>query len=203
MSETNLTAEYYPGKIRGMDDVPTYSAFLGDSMLAFGQRDRVLTLLKAAFDKDPGAPVLIFEDRTGKQVDFDLRGSLAEILARHAPAPARVGPGRPKLGVVAREISLLPRHWEWLERQASGASAAIRRLVDEARKRNPAAEESRARIDATARFLSAMAGNLSGYEEAIRALYARDQARFHRLMRTWPRDIRAHARRLTRQGLQA
>jgi len=98
--------------------------------------------------------------------------------------------------VIAREVSLLPRHWEWLEQQPNGASAAIRRLVDEARKRDPGEQQARAAIRAADRFLTAMAGNLPGYEEASRALYARDKKRFHELTRDWPRDIRLHARRV-------
>ena len=133
--------------------------------------------------------MLIFDDHTGRQVDFDLRGTLDEVLARVAPAQSRPGPGRPKLGVVSREVSLLPRHWEWLEDQPNGASAAIRRLVDQARKYDTGA--LRARM-ALGRFLSAMAGDLPGCEEAGRALYASDRARFETQIREWPADIRAY-----------
>jgi hypothetical protein len=152
--------------------------------------------MKSSFDRDPGAMILAFEDQTGRQVDFDLRGTLADVLARYAPPPPRVGPGRPKLGVVAREVSLLPRHWEWLEQQPCGASAAIRRLVEEARKRDPGEQEARSAIEAAGRFLTAMAGDLPGYEEATRALYGRDRRRFEELIRDWPTDIRRHAQRL-------
>jgi len=173
----------------------TYTAFEGTNLLASGTRDEVLAALKSRFDRDAGVLVLTFEDQTGKQVDFDLRGTLADVLTRYA-APARVGPGRPKLGVVAREVSLLPRHWEWLEEQPNGASAAIRRLVEEARKRDPGEQQARSAIEAAGWFLSAMAGNLPGYEEATRALYARDEEQFHELVREWPEDIRRHAERL-------
>jgi hypothetical protein len=98
--------------------------------------------------------------------------------------------------VVAREVSLLPRHWEWLEQQPNGASAALRRLVDEARKRNPGEERRRLAIEAANRFLTAMAGNLPGYEEATRALFGRNQERFHELIREWPPDIQQYAQRL-------
>lgn len=180
-----------------MYDGTSYTAFAGVNLLASGTRDEVLAVLKSRFDQDAGAPILTFEDQTGTQVDFDLRGTPAEVLERYRPE-RRAGPGRPKLGVMAREVSLLPRHWEWLERQPSGASAAIRRLVDEARKRDPGEEEARAAIAAAGRFLSAMAGNLPGYEEASRALYARQRKRFDELTREWPGDIRGHARRLVR-----
>lgn len=181
-----------------MDIEKTYSAFIGTRLLASGTLGELLAALKSHFAKDQGTLFLIFEDHTGRQVDFDLRGTLAEVLARYELPPARVGPGRPKLGVIPREVSLLPRHWEWLEQQSGGASAAIRRLVDEARKRNPAEQQARLAIDATGRFLSAMAGNLPGYEEASRALYARNRERLDSLTRDWPEDIRLHIERLVR-----
>src|SRR5262249_19540415 len=136
-----------------------------------------------------------------RQIDFDLRGTLTDVRARYRQAPAHVGPGRPKLGVVAREVSLLPRHWEWLEQQPHGASGALRRLVDGARKRNPDEQQARSAIEAADRFLSAMAGNLPRYEEASRTLYARNKRQFHELTREWPRDIRLHADHLVRGAL--
>ncbi len=181
----------------------TYAAFLGTSLLASGTRAEVLAELKSRFDQDRGALFLVFEDQTGKQVDFDLRGMLAEVLARYEPAPTRVGPGRPKFGVVAREVSLLPRHWEWLEQQPSGASAAIRKLVDDARKREPGEQQTRFAIGAASRFLSAMAGNLPRYEEACRALYARQPDRLDDLIQEWPCDIRLHVQRLVRIVFQS
>jgi hypothetical protein len=180
------------------EDDTTYTAFEGTNQLASGTRDEVLAALKSRFDRDVGTLILAFEDQTGKQVDFDLRGTLADVLARYRLAPSRVGPGRPKLGVVAREVSLLPRHWEWLEQQPNGASAAIRRLVDEARKRDPGERQARSAIEAAGRFLSALAGNLPGYEEASRALYACKRKQFDDLIRKWPRDIQLHAQRLVR-----
>jgi len=178
----------------------TYAAFVGTSLLASGELKKVLGALKSRFDQDRGTLFLIFEDQTGKQVDFDLRGTPEEVLARYDSVPARVGPGRPKLGVVAREVSLLPRHWDWLEQQSSGASAAIRRLVDEARKRNPDEQQNRRTIEAAGRFLLAMAGNFPGFEEASRALYARDRNRFEGLIRKWPRDVRLHIQHLIRRA---
>lgn len=181
-----------------MEDDKTYTAFVGTTLEASGPLGEVLTAVKSRFDRDQGALILIFEDQTGRQVDFDLRGTLAELLARALPARVRTGPGRPKLGVVAREVSLLPRHWEWLEEQPSGASAAIRRLIEEARKRAPGEQRTRLAIEAASRFLSAMAGNLPGYEEATRALFGRDGERFDELIRDWPQDIRQHVQRLVR-----
>jgi uncharacterized protein len=173
----------------------TYTAFLDETLIASGPLDTTLPIVKSRFDRNAGALVLIFEDQTGRQVDFDLRSPLNEVLARALPAraaAARPGPGRPKLGVVSREVSLLPRHWDWLEQQPNGASAALRRLVDEARNRNPAEQRARLATEAVGRFLSAMAGNLPGYEEASRALYAGNRARVEDLIRHWPPDIRAY-----------
>jgi hypothetical protein len=176
----------------------TYSVFVGTTLLASGDLPAVLTAMKSRFDQDQGTLFLIFNDQTGKQIDFDLRGSLPDVLARYEPVPVRVGPGRPKLGVIAREVSLLPRHWEWLEQQPSGASAAIRRLVEDTRKRDPGEQQARLAIEAASRFLSAMAGSFPGYEEASRALYARNRSRFTNLIKDWPRDIRLHTQRLVR-----
>ncbi len=101
--------------------------------------------------------------------------------------------GRPKLGVKGREVTLLPRHWEWLDAQQGGASATIRRLVENAKKEAVEHEASRAAQDATYRFVSAIAGNLPGYEEAIRALFARDQRRFVDEIQYWPEKVRRYA----------
>ena len=116
------------------------------------------------------------------------------------PEPKRAGPGRPKLGVTSREVSLLPRHWEWLEDQGTGVSAALRRLVDEARRREPEAARARRARDAAGCFMWAMAGNLPGFEEASRALYAGDEARLEGLVEGWPPDVRDHALRLARRA---
>src|SRR6202042_2306098 len=132
--------------------------------------------------------ILLFDGRTGGPIEIDLRGTVDDVLARLprtsgiAPAvenaepelPANRGPGRPKLGVVAREITLLPRHWEWLARQSGGASVAIRKLVDQARRTTEDSDRLRAGAEATYRFMSAMSGNRPHYEEAIRALFAGD-----------------------------
>ena len=175
-----------------MEQETTYTAFVGEMQIASGAMETMLSGIKARFDQDQGTPFLIFEDQTGRQVDYDLRGSLDDVLARVLPERSRLGPGRPRLGVVSREISLLPRHWDWLEQQPNGASAALRRLVDQARKREP---RSRLATMALGRLLSAMAGNLPGCEEASRALYAGKRAVFSALIRDWPGDIRAYIER--------
>lgn len=171
---------------------PTLTLFAGEKRLLTGSLRDVLTYLKVQAPGDEWGEVLIFDDQTGWPRDFDLSGSLEDVLARQLP-PVTAGPGRPKLGVVAREVTLLPRHWDWLEAQPSGASAALRRLIDEERRRHPGAGAALQAQTATDRFLGAIGGDLPGYEEATRALYARDAARFLALSRDWPADIRAHA----------
>lgn len=183
-----------------MNEEQTYTAFVGETKIASGPLAAMLPQVKAKFDRNESALLLIFEDQSGRQVDFDLRGSPFEVLARATPAAPRTGPGRPKLGVTSREVSLLPRHWEWLEQQPNGASAALRRLVDEGRKREPGKQRARLAMDAANRFLSAMAGNLPGYEEATRALYAAHRVDFENLIQAWPHDIRAHAQRLAEEA---
>jgi hypothetical protein len=178
-----------------MNENPTYTAFAGQTMIASGPLSQVIPALKCASEQAENGPVLVFEDHTGRQVDFDLRGSADEALARALP-PQRTGPGRPKLGVVGREISLLPRHWEWLEEQPNGASAALRRLVDQARTQDQASNRVRLAVEAAGRFMSAIAGNFTGYEEATRALYARDRSRLEELTASWPQDVRQHMLRL-------
>jgi hypothetical protein len=181
-----------------MEDSKTYTAFAGDQVIASGPLKTMLRQVKELLDRGKIEQVLIFEDETGRQVDFNFRGTLEEFLEREAPVTKHAGPGRPKLGVVCREVSLLPRHWEWLEQQPNGASAALRRLVEEARKRDPEKERLRLATEAASRFMSAMAGNLAGFEEASRALFARDLERFDELIRNWPDDIRRHVLRLAK-----
>jgi len=183
-----------------MDDERTYTSFAGDRLIASADLRTMLLRTKQHLDGDASASVLIFEDQTGRQVDFDFRGTPEEVLERVEAVKPRTGPGRPRLGVVSREVSLLPRHWEWLEQQPSGISAALRRLVDESRRRAPGKERARLAREAASRFMGAMAGNLPGFEEASRALFAKDQGRLERLIRGWPDDIREHLSRLAREA---
>jgi hypothetical protein len=185
-----------------MEESRTYTAFAGSSLVASGPLKFLLPKLKA-WPGDEKHLLFVFDDQTGKQVDFDLRGTLAEVLERASPAPAPAGPGRPKLGVVSREVSLLPRHWTWLEQQPNGASAALRRLIDDARKTETVGDRARRVRDAAARFMSAMAGDLPGYEEATRALYAGKRERLDDLISKWPRDIRTHVRHLVQDAFPA
>lgn len=174
-----------------MSDSLTYTVFLGNNRLITAPLRETLTYLKQNHDNQTQGSLVIFNDQTGKVMDFNLQGTLNEVLNREAPAP-KTGPGRPKLGVVSREVTLLPRHWEWLESHPSGASATLRRLIDEARKADPAAESKRQAILPTDRFLTVMAGDLPGAEEASRALYNADGPTFRRIVQDWPQDIRHH-----------
>jgi hypothetical protein len=181
----------------------SFTAFAGKRRLATGPAGEVALVVKHQKLR-PDEPVLIFDDATGRPVDFDLRGEDREVLARLAPAPDAPEPspsgprgrGRPKLGVVAREVTLLPRHWEWLNAQAGGASVALRKLVDEARRATGDKDRERKARDAAYHFMSAMAGDFVHFEEASRALFADDRRRFTALIAEWPTDIRDHLVRL-------
>src|SRR5665213_1358103 len=181
-----------------MENTQSFTAFAGDRLIASGELKTTLLATKRRLDKGDNAPILIFDDSTGKQVDFDFRGTPEEVLARLSSHPlfAPAGPGRPKLGVTCREISLLPRHWEWLEKQPQGISAALRRLVEEAKQKEPDKERAKIARDVAGKFMWSMAGNLPDFEEASRALYAMDWGRFDQSIRRWPKDIRAHLRKL-------
>lgn len=182
-----------------------FTAFLGETRLACGALDAVALAVKAVSDPPPPVPIVIIDDRSGRAIDLDLRGSHSDILARLpqpgvtlAPAeePSPRGRGRPKLGVVAREVTLLPRHWDWLNARPGGASVALRRLVDEARRASGDADRVRAARDAAYHAMSLLAGNLPGFEEASRALFAGDRARFTGLVAHWPADIRDYVIKL-------
>jgi hypothetical protein len=182
----------------------SYTAFIDGVCQATGDIRLLVQSLRNGRAEAESGRLLIFDDTRGAQIDLDLSGSIEEAVSRAeemlAPAPNKVG--RPKLGVVAREVTLLPRHWEWLEGQPSGASAALRRLVDDARKGDSSRAEFRAAADAACRVLSALAGNLEGYEDATRALYARDRQGFESHISEWPTDIRAYAVRMAGPALE-
>jgi hypothetical protein len=186
----------------------TYIAFEGDRVIASGDLREVARAAKERLDRRKDASILIFNAHTSAPVEIDFRGSLADVFSRlpetatapiardEAAAPSARGPGRPKLGVVAREVTLLPRHWDWLAQQRGGASVALRRLVDEARRTYEEADRIRHAQEAAYRFMSAVAGNRTNYEAAIRALFAGEPARFAKLIADWPADIRKHAQKL-------
>ena len=179
----------------------TYTAFADCRLVATGRKEEVIASIKHQEDSIRQS-VLIFDDHTGREVDFDLSGSLPDVLEREVVA-SRQGPGRPKLGVVGREVSLLPRHWEWLEEQPNGISAALRRLVDEARKREPGAQKARRMRAVLSRVMWALAGDLPNFEESTRALFAPDDAELAELTRAWPDDVRAHVLRRAAEATRA
>lgn len=201
-------------------EVRTFVAFRGTRRIASGEpADLVRAIFREGGDRRQGS-FLAFDAITSEPLELDLRGTVAEALARVGPPSTPIaeavpvpgaatdaekrGPGRPRLGVVPREITLLPRHWDWLSRQPGGASAAVRRLVDAARGNgDPAGGDGKRVTRRTAqeyayRFLSAMLGDLAGFEDATRALFAGDAARFADISEDWPSDLRDHARRLAR-----
>lgn len=173
---------------------PTLTAFAGFERIAAGSRAEVVAQLRARADAQP---VFVFDDGTGERLDLDLReGLLAAPESAAADEQATRGVGRPKLGVVAREVTLLPRHWDWLSRQPGGASVALRRLIDEARRVQADRDAQRASREAAYRFMSAIAGDLPGFEEAARALFADERTRFDELIGPWPEDVNSYLRQL-------
>jgi uncharacterized protein len=191
-------------------DAP-YIAFEGDRRIGSGSLHDVARAAREALDRRRDASILIFDANSSTPVEIDLRGSVKDVLARIPPAKVPLadeavasprGPGRPRLGVVAREITLLPRHWDWLAQQKGGASVAIRKLVDEARRANESGDRIRLAQEAAYRFMSVMAGNRPHYEEAIRALFAHDSLRFEKLIAEWPADIRDHTAELAERAFR-
>lgn len=175
-----------------MDNNTHLTAFSNGRLVAEGPLETALRQTKAFLERSKEQSVLIFDDSTGEQVDFNFQGSADQVVERAFRPTPRRGPGRPRLGVVSREISLLPRHWEWLDNQPHSASATIRRLVEGARKNNPLAGSAQRRLEAAGRFMWAIAGDFPSFEEASRALYAHDWDSVEKLISDWPVDIRNH-----------
>lgn len=177
------------------------SAFSGTNRIASGELRHVAMKAKQAFDASPERPVLVFDDADARTLELPLELPAADLLAwLSRPQPQASGapetprrPGRPKLGVVPREVTLLPRHWDWLAAQPGGASVALRKLVDEERKVNAGDDRRRAAQEASYRFILVMAGDAPGFEDAARALFAGDAQRFESLLLAWPEDVREHA----------
>lgn len=196
--------------------IKPHTAFAGQRLLFSGSLAEVA--IAVARSAETADVVFVFDDTTGRIVDLDLRGNDGDILERLSGHPrphvgryrpkaeessstggledGQRGRGRPKLGVVAREVTLLPRQWEWLAAQAGGASATLRRLVDDARKVVHPRQQRQAAQEAAYRFMQAIAGNLPGYEEATRALFADDRFGLEERIAAWPEDIRAYSLRL-------
>jgi uncharacterized protein len=189
------------------------TAFEGSRRIESGELAQVALKTKQVIDGGEHAPVIIFDDVTGESIEVDFRGTAEDVLRRlkerpsegaldqpDGDTPRRVG--RPKLGVVAREVTLLPRHWDWLNSQPGGASVALRKLVEEARHVNQGRDRVRQSQEAAYRFMSVLAGNQPGFEEATRALFAANPARFDELVEPWPADVRDHARKLAAVALR-
>ncbi len=179
------------------------TAFDGHTMIAAGPLVQVAAATKAAHDA--GRAVLVFRDEDARPIDLDLRGDLEAVLARlpqeqPQPEPEKRGPGRPKLGVTAREVTLLPRHWDWLASQPGGASVALRKLVEAALREAEGPDRMRRSREAAYRFMTAVAGDLPDYEEAVRMLFAGDWTAFDARTEAWPTDVRDYARRLAEPG---
>lgn len=179
----------------------TCSAFDGHKLIARGALAAVAEATRQALDSGAQGPVLVFDDRSSRQIELDLRGMPAQVQSRLAPAadrsvPTSRGPGRPRLGVIAREITLLPRHWDWLGQQPGGASAVLRRLVEQASRHETPKQYARLAMEAVDRFMQAMTGNFVGHEEASRAFYRGEHERFAALTEPWPADVRDHLRGL-------
>jgi uncharacterized protein len=180
----------------------TFTAFLGEHRLASGPLHEVAVAVRRAEHGKAGPMPLVFSDATGRQQDLDLRGTPAQVAARYRPAEAKAeapparGRGRPRLGVVAREVTLLPEHWDWLAAQPGGASVALRKLVHEARRAGGERERTRQAQERAYHVMAALAGDLPGFEEAGRALFAGERERLASLIARWPVDIREHVLRL-------
>jgi uncharacterized protein len=195
------------------------TAFEGHRLLLSGPLVEVALAVKTALENGSPRTFLVFDDATGRVIDLDLRGSKAEIVnrlsrpvrqvgGRYASSPSKPaepvegeaseprGRGRPKLGVVAREVTLLPRQWEWLATQPGGASAVLRRLVEEAQRVGGSRQQRRAAQEAAYRFMMGIAGDLAGYEEGLRALFADDRSKLEQCIAAWPEDIKTYAIRL-------
>ena len=191
-----------------------FTSFDGRRHLASGTLPTVALATKRALEQGAAGPVLIFDNRTGRSIDIDTRGSDDDIRVRFADqsqaseplamdasaepaanlqeAASPRGRGRPKLGVIAREVTLLPRHWDWLGAQPGGASVALRKLIDEARRTHAQRDARRLAHERAYHFMSAMAGDFPGFEEATRALFADEASAFQMRVADWPLDIRRH-----------
>ena len=186
------------------------TAFEVEKIFCSGPKIEVILAMKNELSKSPNKRFLCFEDTSGQQIDFDISGTKEEIIQRlsthtiTAPEPISADEnkaidkklGRPKLGVVPKEVTLLPRHWLWLGAQSGGASATIRRLVEQASKANSGENKRKKCQESAYRFLSAVAGNYPNYEEVLRAIFRDDEKMISNLTSEWPKDIVTYAQKL-------
>ena len=186
--------------------LPTFTAFAGERCVASGSLPEVARQLRRWTLRNAAESLLVFSDLTGELVEIDLHGTEQEVMERvtrpdttavtEAECPPKRGPGRPKLGVIPREVTLLPGQWDWLDSQPGGASAALRRLVYEAKRSSHGKDQARQAQEAVYRFMTAMAGDYPGFEEALRSFYRREQDRFAGLIKPWPKDVRKQVEKL-------
>lgn len=193
--------------------------FQGPQRLLQADRLTVLRYLQNHDELHPTGshtPLWVFDDLSGLRLDLNWRAELpaapllpntpgtaledtaAALLESPSRSRSTRAVGRPKLGVVSREVTLLPRHWDWLNRQPGGASAALRRLIDDARNAHAQQDSQRAATEATYQFMQAMAGDLPGFDEACRALFAHKQSAFLLQTQAWPDDVQAYLHQLSR-----
>lgn len=185
-------------------DSSHFTAFDGHKFFHRGPLEEVVTKIKKSLGKSENNSIQIFSDLTGNSMDFNFQGSLDDVLKRleifvSPPPEASTGPGRPKLGVVSREISLLPRHWEWLATQPGGASGTIRKLIEDAKRKTEGQITPRQAQERANKFMSLLTGDLPNYEEALRALYRKDKDLFCTHIQSWPKDVRVHLLYLTNE----
>ena len=183
---------------------PRYIAFHDGRRIAEGTEAEIGLLRGSA------ATVLVFDAETSEQIELPAPAAAAQFVTSHAALPdgasavtQTVRPGRPKLGVIPREVTLLPHDWDWLNAQPGGASVTLRKLVLKARRANEGTDRLRHAQVVCYRFIHAIAGNEIGFEEATRALFASRADRFTECTETWPTDVRAHARLLAQAAFAA
>lgn len=187
-----------------MEEQNTYTAFEGTKLVGRGSIHDVVLKIKKRLGKSDNCTAWIFNDLTGKIMDFNFQGTEKDVLKRldifssKEELKPSSGPGRPKLGVISREVSLLPRHWEWLAGQPSGASATLRRLIEEAKKKSHGVLNIKQMQERTYKVMSVLAGDLNSYEEALRALYKRDEKKFSQCVKDWPKDVQNHLTEIAR-----
>ncbi|KIS43055.1 hypothetical protein LG58_2846 [Kosakonia radicincitans YD4] len=188
---------FYPDKIERIMSTLSLTAFQQQRQIAHGSLSELLRQIKSANLSDE--PIFIFNDRDGKRLDINVHGDEASALAVYPElneAPTVKSRGRPKLGVSAKEVTLLPRHWAWLATQPGGASATIRRLIEQAIKTHHHVDIQRQRHERAYHFMQAIAGDFPAYEASLRALFADDEAGFTACIAAWPQDIRRYALQL-------
>ncbi|OFZ27259.1 MAG: hypothetical protein A2381_16280 [Bdellovibrionales bacterium RIFOXYB1_FULL_37_110] len=179
-----------------------YTAFENKLIIAKGNIEEVVLTIKKRIGLSNHTMALIFDDELGRTIDIDFSGTIEDVRQRllvFVPKETKEtlpGPGRPKLGVISREVSLLPQHWEWLALQRGGASVTLRKLVETAKHNNPFHGQPRFYQDAVSQFMSVIAGDLPNYEEAMRMLYRKDKLNFFAQIKSWPEDVRLHLKKM-------